>query len=196
MWLLLETNCHLFFLPLSLLLSFVNKYEANPSSEAQPRPKQFNFLSTSAPGHPEWSWTIKCLGKVNKYGCDVLVFSHGTTDVTPITPNTLHVLDSEFEQEYYKTEQISAQTISCTEELSVYVFFCSTDLTFTYGSVTKKPSTPQDVGLQAGPIGALLRRAPWHRQLFPVPALAAHGHAPAPSVPALCHPSAKGLCSG
>lgn len=83
MWLLLETNCQLFFLPLSLFLSFVNKYEANPSAEAQPRPKCFNFLSTNAPGHSEWSWTIKCLGKVNKYGCNILVFSHGTSDVAP-----------------------------------------------------------------------------------------------------------------
>lgn len=77
------------FLSPSLLLSFVNKYEANTSAEAQSRPKCFNFLSMNAPGHSEWSWTIKCLGKVNKYGCNVLVFSHGTTDVTPITPNAL-----------------------------------------------------------------------------------------------------------
>lgn len=78
-----------FFLPPHLLLSFVNKYEANPSAEAQQRPKYFNFLSTNAPGHSEWSWTIKCLGKVDKYDCNVLVCGHGTTDVTPITPNAL-----------------------------------------------------------------------------------------------------------
>lgn len=89
MWLLLETNCYLLLLPLSLILSFVNKYEANPSPEAQPRPRCFNFLSTNDPGCYEWSWAIKWLGKVNKYSSSVLVFSHGTRDVTPITPNTL-----------------------------------------------------------------------------------------------------------
>lgn len=87
MWLLLETNCNLFFLPLSFVVTFVNKYEANLSVELKPRPKCFNFLSTNAPGHSGEPWTIKCLGKVNIYGCNILVFSHGTTDVTPITPN-------------------------------------------------------------------------------------------------------------
>lgn len=65
------------------MVTFVNKYEANLSVEAQPRSKCFHFLNTNAPEYSEYSWTIKCLGKANMYGCNILVFSHVTTDVTP-----------------------------------------------------------------------------------------------------------------